>query len=136
MRTLGVADTAPSLAFCPGVGKIQEPVRVEAFAPDGLGMSVVGADLLKHAYDVSGGKPLTRHDRRHIARVRVDHGQGPQAADGVKLVVNEAHRPDLVGRHRVRPSVAQLRLHFPLRGLVPKPSPHRVDIGAKRDRLP
>lgn len=52
------------------------------------------------------------------AREGIDHRQHPDLAPGGQLVMNEIHRPDVIGMGRLRPVGSQLRLDPTLGNLV------------------
>lgn len=50
-----------------------------------------------------------------IAREGIDHCQNPQLLSGRELVVNEVHRPDIVGSHSLLPVLPQFGFNPALR---------------------
>jgi len=73
-----------------------------------------------------------RPARGREPRESVDHGQNPQLLARRQLVMNEVHRPDIVRPDGHGAVIAQLRLHPPLRRLVPELQPRVLVFKLRR----
>jgi len=86
--------------------------------PDRPGISDLSAYPLERLNDILTAIGEPRISRRAVARMRVHHRQNAQLRSQGELVVDEVHRPDLIGTDRIPAVLAKLGFHPPLGMLV------------------